>query len=428
MGTYLADLHIHSKYSRACSTSLEIQNLEKYAEIKGINLLGTGDFTHPIWIEEIKANLAEAEPGIYRTKTGFPFVLQTEVSLMYSQGGRGRKVHLVLLAPNLDSVQQITEYLKSKGRVDYDGRPIFGIPAPEFVEKVKQISDEIEVIPAHVWTPWFGLFGSKSGFDSVKECFQDQAKHIFALETGLSSDPEMNWMLSSLDKYTLISNSDLHSYWPWRLGRECNQIELKELTYKNLIQAIRTKKGFVQTFEFWPDEGKYHYDGHRACGICFGPEESMQHKKICPVCKKELTIGVMHRVQELADRKIGEKPENAVPFKHLIPLSELIAKKFNTTVATKKVWEEYNKILKPFKSEYDVLLNSTKEQLEELTHPKIAGIIVANRGKEIKWKPGHDGVYGEPIIEAINSSKKEEKTKTPQISEKKVAQRSLGDF
>jgi uncharacterized protein (TIGR00375 family) len=429
---YFADLHIHSKYSRACSQTLDIANLEKYAKVKGINLLGTGDFTHPKWIQEIKANLSEHETGIYRTKTGFPFVLQTEISLMYSQDGKGRKVHLVVLAPDLAVVEQITEYLKSKGRVDYDGRPIFGISCPEFVERMKQISNDIEIIPGHVWTPYFGLFGSKSGFDSVRECFQEQAKHIHALETGLSSDPSMNWMLSSLDKYTLLSNSDLHSYWPWRLGRECNHIELKELTYNNLINAIRTKKGFIDTIEFWPDEGKYHYDGHRACGILFSPDESKKHNNICPVCKKPLTIGVMNRVRELADRELGEKPGDAVPYRNLIPLSELIAKKLGTAVSTKKVWEEYYKIMKPYKSEYDVLLNAEKEQLEKLTHPKIAEIIVMNRGSGIKWRPGYDGVYGEPIIEPIINLANEqtEPKQKKQLKERTnfIEQKSLSDY
>jgi len=428
MGSYLADLHIHSKYSRACSQTLDIKNLEKYAKVKGINLLGTGDFTHPKWIEEIKQNLKEKKQGIYCTQTGFPFILQSEISLIYTQDNKGRKVHLILLAPDLDAVDQITEYLKTKGRIDYDGRPIFGIPCPEFVESIKKISDDIEIIPAHVWTPWFGLFGSKSGFDSVKECFKDQAKHIYALETGLSSDPEMNWQLSALDKYTLVSNSDLHSYWPWRLGRECNHFELKELTYKNLIKAIRTKNGFIETIEFWPHEGKYHYDGHRACNVCFDPSESAKYNNICPVCKRPLTIGVLSRVKELADREHGEKPKDAIPFKNLIPLSELIAKKLGTSVATKKVWDEYYKILKHFKSEYDILLNATKEQLLELTHPKIAEIIIKNRKTGIQWKPGYDGVYGEPIIESIDGKEKSGPKEEKREVKPMIRQKSLSDF
>jgi uncharacterized protein (TIGR00375 family) len=445
MATYFADLHIHSKYSRACSTSLDIKNLEKYAKIKGINFLGTGDFTHPKWITELKQNLKEKD-GICYTKSEFPFVLQSEISLIYSQGGKGRRIHLVMLAPSFEVVDQITEYLLSKGRVDYDGRPIFGIPCPDFVERLKEIDESIEIIAAHIWTPYFGLFGSKSGFDSVKECFDDQTKHIHALETGISSDPEMNWQLSDLDKYTLVSNSDLHSFWPWRIGRECNQLELKHLTYKNLIHAIRTREGFVQTIEFWPDEGKYHYDGHRACNICFSPEESKKHNNICPVCKKPLTIGVLNRVRELADREKGFVPKDAVPFRNLIPLSELIAKRLGSSVASKKVWEEYNKIMKPYSSEFDVLFNATKEQLDKLTHPKIAEIIVLNRLKGIPWNPGYDGVYGEPVIEPIdgikpakvrvaddddictepaeNQNKKMKREKTI----KKVMQKSLGEF
>ena len=215
----IADIHIHSRFSRATSKQLNIQNLEKYAKIKGVELLGTGDFTHPEWIKELKQELKEDGSGILKTKTGFPFILQTEISLIYTQDGSGRRVHLIVLASNFEVVEKITEYLKTHGRVDYDGRPIFKIPCDEFVRELKKISEEIEVIPAHIWTPWFSLFGSKSGFDSVEECFKEQSKHIFALETGLSSDPAMNWRLSALDKYTLVSNSDLHSFWPWRIGR-----------------------------------------------------------------------------------------------------------------------------------------------------------------------------------------------------------------
>lgn len=431
MGVYFADLHIHSKYSRACSTALDFKYLEKYARLKGINLLGTGDFTHPKWIQELRQSLSENGDGIYTTSSGFPFVLQTEISLMYTQDSKGRKIHLILLAPDIETAEQITGYLKKNGRVDYDGRPIFGMSCPEFTENVKQISDKIEIIPAHAWTPWFGIFGSASGFDSVEECFQDQTKHIFALETGLSSDPEMNWRLSALDKYTLVSNSDLHSYWPWRLGRECNVIEMKKLTYDNLIKAIRTKEGFKQTIEFWPHEGKYHYDGHRNCNVVFEPSESIKNKNICPVCRKNLTIGVAHRVEQLADRALGEKPKNAVPFTYLIPLSELLAKLLGKGVSTKQVWDEYNKILKNFGTEYNVLLNATKEELEKTTHPKIAEIILKNRTDEIKWKPGYDGVYGEPIIEAIDCVAKEEKEDAPLIKQppkQKVKQKSLADF
>ena len=253
----IADLHLHGRFSRATSTKLDIPNLEKYARLKGVNLLGTGDFTHPEWQKELKSTLVHEQNGIYQTSTGFSFLLSTEISLIYTQGGKGRRIHNIVFAPSMDVVMQITEALGKRGRLDYDGRPIFKIPCPEFVELLRGISTDIEVIPAHAWTPWFSLFGSMSGFDSLQECFQDQTKHIHAVETGLSSDPPMNWRLSQLDKLQLVSFSDAHSFWPWRLGREATLFDLKELSYANLIDAIRTGKGLTETIEFFPEEGKY---------------------------------------------------------------------------------------------------------------------------------------------------------------------------
>ena len=282
----ISDLHIHSRFSRATSKNLDLANLEKYARIKGVTLLGTGDFSHPKWIKEVKTELVEKEQGVYKTKTGFPFILSNEISLMYSQDGRGRRVHLVLLAPTLEVVDQITDYLKTLGRIDYDGRPIFGRSCIEVTEALKKISDKIEIIPAHAWTPWFGIIGSKSGFDSLEQAFGDQVKHIYSLETGLSSDPPMNWRVSSLDKYTLLSFSDLHSYWPWRIGREATLLNLKKLTYDNLIKAIRTRKGYEGTIEVDPAYGKYHWDGHRNCGVILSPRETRKAKGSCPKCAK----------------------------------------------------------------------------------------------------------------------------------------------
>ncbi len=402
----IADFHIHSKYSRATSKQLNIKNLEKYARIKGLSLLGTGDFTHPIWIKELKSELTEDGTGILKTKTGFNFILQTEISLMYTQDGKGRKIHNVILANNFDIVEQITEQLKKIGRVDYDGRPIFGIKCPDFVEMMKEIDKDIEIIPAHVWTPWFGLFGSNSGFDSVQECFKDQTKHIHALETGLSSDPAMNWRLSSLDKYTLVSNSDLHSFWPWRIGRECNIFDLKELSYNSLLNAIKTKKGLKETIEVDPSYGKYHFDGHRNCNVCMSPNESLKNKDICPVCRRKLTIGVLHRVEELADRPAGFKPKDAVPFKSLIPLSEILSKLLNSGVASQKIWKAYYNLVNGSRSEMDILLNSSFDELKKITNEKIAEAIINNRNRKIKIQPGFDGEYGYPIFSDDNKKSK----------------------
>lgn len=420
----ISDLHIHGRYSRGTSTQLDIKNLEKYARIKGVNLLGTGDFTHPEWVKELKATLSEDNTGVLRTATGFPFILQTEISLIYTQDGKGRRIHNVVLAKSFDVVKQITEALKKRGRVDYDGRPIFKIPCPEFVDMLKQIDSEIEVIPAHIWTPWFSLFGANSGFDSVKECFKDQTKNIHALETGLSSDPAMNWRLSQLDSYSLVSFSDLHSFWPWRIGREATIFELKELTYKNLINALKTKEGLTQTIEFWPHEGKYHFTGHRACNVCLSPKEALKLKDICPKCGRKLTVGVAERIETLADRPEGFKPKGAVPFKNLIPLSELIAGVLGTAVSTKKVWEEYYKLIKPFNDEMNVLLDVEASELKKVTSEKIADIIIKNREEKIEVKPGYDGEYGIPIL---SDKDKEDNT---EIKEQKAAhkQTGLNDF
>jgi len=419
----ISDLHIHSRHSRATSKQLNIENLEKYAGIKGINLLGTGDFTHPEWIKELKQELTEDETGILKTKNNFPFILQTEVSLIYTDLGKGRRIHNVILAPSFEIVDQITEYFLKHGRIDYDGRPIFKIPCHEMTESLMQISKDIEIIPAHIWTPWFSLFGSMSGYDDINDAFKDQVKHIHALETGLSSDPLMNWRLSSLDKYALVSFSDLHSFWPWRIGREATVFELKQLTYKNLINAIRTKEGLKETIEFWPHEGKYHYDGHRNCNVCLSPKESLKNKNICPVCGRALTIGVAHRVELLADRPEGFMPKNAKPFKNIIPLSELISGVIKSAVATQKVWKYYNELIKAFGNEINILLNVDENKLRSKTEEKIAEVIIKNRRGKIKVSPGFDGLYGQPVF-----SEGDERKETEQITSVKHSQTDLNQF
>lgn len=428
----VSDLHIHSRYSRACSKDINIENLEKYARIKGVNLLGTGDFTHPEWIKELKKKLTEDENGILWTKTAktknsinqssqtpFPFIWQTEISLMYKEDGKGRRVHLVILAPNGEIAAQITDFLKSKGRVDYDGRPIFGFSAKELVDSlVKGISDKIIIIPAHIWTPYFGILGSKSGFDSVKECFGEMDKHIYAIETGMSSDPAMNWRLSSLDKYSIVSFSDMHSYWPWRMGREATIIDLKRLTYNNLFDAIknggngsktnyknnrnRTKKSdkniITSTIETDPGYGKYHFDGHSECKISLSPEESIKLNNICPVCKKPLTIGVMHRVEELADRKSGFIDKKRPIFTSLIPLSEIISGVSGKAVDGKGTWDVYNKLIAYFGDELRIMIESSEDEIAKVAGKEISRAIMKNREHKIKIQPGFDGEYGKAII------------------------------
>ncbi|MFH1823371.1 MAG: endonuclease Q family protein [archaeon] len=396
---YISDLHIHSRFARATSKDLNIPNLEKWAKIKGVNLLGTGDFTHPEWIKELKQELTEDGSGILKTKTGFPFVLQTEISLMYSQDGKGRRAHLVILAPNFEIVDKIIEYLGSKGRLDYDGRPIFNLTCIEFTRDLKNISDDIEIIPAHCMTPWFGIFGSKSGFDSLEQAFGNQVKHIHALETGLSADPKMLWRMPQARNLNLISSSDLHSFWPWRIGRESTIFEFEELTYKNIIKAIRTGEGLVGTIEVQPDYGKYHFDGHRLCNFSCDPKQTKERKGICPVCGKPLIIGVLNRVEELADRKEGFKLENAKEFHSLLPLHEIISLVFGTSMSTKKVWEEYNKLISKFGNEFEILFNTPVEELKKITTDKIVSSIIRNRTGKIKITPGFDGEYGKAMLE-----------------------------
>ncbi len=395
----IADLHLHSKYSRACSKDLNIENMEKYGKIKGVTLMGTGDFQHPKWLPELKEKLIEDNSGILKSKTGFPFILTTEISLIYSQGGKGRKVHVVVWVKDFKTADAVQQALLKRGRIDYDGRPIFGISCPDFVDMLKKINEDIEVIPAHAWTPWFGVFGSEGGFDSIEEAFLDKAKYINAIETGLSSDPEMNWRLSKLDRFSLVSFSDSHSYWPWRMGRETTVFEFKDLTYDNIIKAIRTKVGLKGTIEVEPAYGKYHYDGHRNCNISLSPTESNKLKKICPKCKRQLTIGVENRVEELADRPFGYKKENAPFSVKLIPLSDIISGVIGKSVATKSVWEIYYKLVGKLGSEYDVLRKVPYEELKkEVTH-EIAEAIIKSKEQKIRVIPGYDGVYGIPVFD-----------------------------
>jgi uncharacterized protein (TIGR00375 family) len=424
----ISDLHIHSKYSRSCGKELNLANLEKWAKIKGVDLLGTGDFTHPKWIEELKSGLTEDGSGVLKSKSGYPFILQTEISLMYSQGGKGRRVHNVVLAPDFDTVDQITEELLKRGRIDYDGRPIFKIPCNEFVEMLRGINNRIEVIPAHIWTPHFAMFGSKSGFNSVKECFGSQAKHINAIETGLSSDPAMNYRVSQLDDKAIVSFSDLHSYWPWRLGREATVFDI-DLTYDSLINALKTREGIVETYEVDPNYGKYHFDGHRKCDVIMPPHLTKKFKGICPVCKKNMIIGVMNRIEDLADRESSfenKKPKSLKPFRYLMPLHEILSAHLKKGIATKTVWNEYNQITKPFKNEFDVLLNVKKEQLLKVTTPQIAELIMRNRAGNVYVYPGFDGNYGRPVFDEKEIEKLKEEINREEYRAK--SQTGLNDF
>jgi uncharacterized protein (TIGR00375 family) len=398
---YIGDFHIHSKFSRATSQQIDLKNLEKWAKIKGVFLMGTGDFTHPEWFDEIKKNLEPAENGLFKikgSKENVRFILTTEVSCVYTKNGKVRKIHIVIFAPSIQVVEKINTQLSWSFNLKADGRPILGIDAKELVKMILEISLDCLIVPAHIWTPWFSLFGSKSGFNSIEECFEELSSQIFALETGLSSDPKMNWRLSALDKYTLISNSDSHSL--QKIAREANIFEGKDINYKKIIEAI--KKGgkergdlnMVATIEFFPEEGKYHYDGHRFCEVRFSPQETKKYGGICPVCKKPLTVGVLSRVEELADRNEGERPKTALPFISLVPLAEIIAEVFNQNSSTSKFVEnKYFEMISTFGSEFEILLDIPTEEIEK-DFPEIAqGIKIVREGK-VKITPGYDGEFG----------------------------------
>jgi uncharacterized protein (TIGR00375 family) len=412
--SFIADFHVHSKYSRATSKDMDVENMARWANLKGVSLLGTGDFTHPFYFAELKQKLQPLGNGLFTLKKEFRknnsqseiyFILTTEVSNMFQQGGSSRRIHTMIFAPSFQIVEKINEELSQFGKLSSDGRPIFGFSAKELVEIITDISNECFIVPAHAWTPWFSVFGANSGFDSIEECFGEQTKHISCIETGLSSDPRMNWRWSKLDKIALISNSDAHS--PNRIGREANVFDC-EMSFKEIIKAIRTKdkNKFLSTIEFFPEEGKYHYDGHRSCDVLFSPAESRKNKNICPVCGRKLTIGVMNRVEALADRPDGFVPEGAIPYKNLIPLIEIIAEALNQGVETKGVENEYHRLVSIFGTEFRILLDLPLEELEKSVPPKILEGIKKVREGDLHIIPGYDGVYGK--IQIFAEKAKEE--------------------
>ena len=392
----IADLHVHGRFSRGTSKDLSIQSLAEWAAIKGIDVIGTGDFTHPAWYREITESLREDQSGLLVAQNGVRFMWQTEISLIFTQGGKGHRMHLIVLAPGRRTVDRITTYLGSIGRLDYDGRPIFNRTAEEMVNGLMEIDAGIEIIPAHVWTPWFSLFGSRSGFDSWEEAFGSATRHIHALETGLSSDPVMNRRLSSLDGIRMVSFSDLHSAKPWRMGREVTLFDC-DATYKSLINAIRTGEGLQGTVEVDPRYGKYYLDGHRVCSVIQEPEQSMKEDNICPVCGRPLTLGVLHRVTQLADRLPPKRPEKQIY--HLLPLSELISYAIGKGKDTKAVWNVYWSLVSEGRSEFDVLLDMPVKDIGDGT---LAALVRDNRKGRLQVEPGADGVYGH-IKRAQNS-------------------------
>lgn len=434
---FIADLHIHSKYSRATSKDMTLEELDRWADDKGILVIATGDFTHPEWFSEIKEKLEPAEPGLFKLKSPYKkktikgslaqtrFFLSTEISSIYSRQGKTYRIHNLIFAPDIETVEKINTQLSWIGNLKSDGRPILGLDAKELVKIVLNTNPKAAVVPCHIFTPWFSLFGSMSGFNSIEECFGEYSQYIFAGETGLSADPAMCWRLTQLDNIALISNSDSHSL--QRIGREANIFDT-ELSYDGIINAIKNgipssrvntdndkisinpshsyKSVFVATIEFFPEEGKYHFDGHRLCGIVFSPKETKKHNGLCPKCGKKLTVGVMNRVEQLADRpKVeGESRgyyhcyDNRVPYYNLIPLDEIIADAYGLGVGTKKVKEEYENLIKNFGSELKVLLEINPEEIKAVSGEQVSQAIKVVREGKLKIRPGFDGEYGKISI------------------------------
>lgn len=400
----IADLHIHSRFSMATSKEGTPENLDFWARKKGISLIGTGDFTHPVWREELKERLVSEGNGLYRLRDAyvkeesrkFPgegtrFVVSGEISSIYKKNGKTRKVHNVILLPSLEAADAMAQRLEKIGNIHSDGRPILGLDSHDLLEMMLDVCPEGILIPAHIWTPHFSVLGAKSGFDSVEECFEELTSYVHALETGLSSDPAMNWRISGLDRYQLVSNSDAHS--PSRLGREANLLDI-ECSYEGLYQAIQTGKGLEGTVEFFPEEGKYHFDGHRKCGVSLSPVEAERLGGICPVCGKKLTMGVDHRVEQLADREEGFVKEDGRKYESLVPLPEVISACMGYSTASKKVQGCFEQMLQKLGTEFDILRNVPAEDIKSCAGERIAEGIENVRTGHVKRIPGYDGEYG----------------------------------
>ena len=400
----IADLHIHYRFSMATSKEGTPENLDFWARKKGISLIGTGDFTHPVWREELKERLVSEGNGLYRLRDeyvkeesrkfpgeGTRFVVSGEISSIYKKNGKTRKVHNVILLPGLEAADAMAQRLEKIGNIHSDGRPILGLDSHDLLEMMLDVCPEGILIPAHIWTPHFSVLGAKSGFDSVEECFEELAPYIHALETGLSSDPAMNWRISKLDRYQLVSNSDAHS--PSKLGREANLLDI-DCSYEGLYRAIQTGEGLEGTVEFFPEEGKYHFDGHRKCGVSLSPVEAERLGGICPVCGKKLTMGVDHRVEQLADRAEGFVKKDGKKYESLVPLPEVISTCMGYSAASKKVQGCFEQMIQTLGTEFDILRNVPSEDIKSCAGERIAEGIENVRTGNVKRIPGYDGEYG----------------------------------
>lgn len=403
---YISDLHVHSHYSRATSKDLNLESLYQWAKIKGINVVGTGDFTHPEWFAELNEKLQPDGHGFFTLKNppddaGIPgiqtkdidvrFCLTSEISSIYKYGDSVRKNHNLVYAPDLDTVAQLNHRLSSIGNLEADGRPILGLPSRDLLEIVLDTSVRAHLVPAHIWTPWFSTLGSKAGYDSINACFRDLTDHLFAIETGLSSDPAMNWKLSDLDRFTLLSNSDAHS--PSKLGREANLLDT-ELSYDAMFDAFKTGTGFLGTYEFYPQEGKYHHDGHRKCDISMEPGETQKHNNTCPECGKPLTVGVLHRVEALADREEPKQPGRATDYQYIIPLPEVLGEIEDVGAKSQTVRKKFRRTISSFGNEFSLLHNVPIKDIRQNAGAVLAEAVKRIRRNEVHPQAGYDGVYG----------------------------------
>ena len=396
--TYVADLHLHSRYAIGTSNKLNFENLALWARIKGIDLLASADFTHPVWFEETRAKLHDDGDGLF-TYEGSRFVLGTEISCVAPQGGRSRRVHMLVFAPGLDAVARINASLAARGRLDADGRPILRITPRELLLTLLDIDDRCFVIPAHAWTPWYGVYGSKSGFDSLVECFGDVADHVYAIETGLSSDPAMNWQVPELDTRSIVSFSDAHSM--QKMGRELTVFS-GDLTYDGLANALRTQN-IAYTAEFFPEEGKYHHSGHRKCGVSLTPDEVAANGPRCPVCGRPITLGVMQRVAELGSREVASRLDvdgfvrsdnGRPPYKSLVALAGILSEALEVGVNTKRVRAQYDNLVSEVGNELAVLMDAPLSDIAAISGERVAEGVARVRTGDISIEPGYDGLYG----------------------------------
>ncbi len=405
---FIADLHIHSHYSRATSPDMCPEGIWKGAQHKGISVIGTGDFTHPQWLKELKEKFDSAGNGLFTLKKKFrtddvfescradvSFILSAEVSSIYRKNDKTRKVHSIILVPDFAVAGRLNLALSKIGNLKSDGRPILGLDAKKLLQITLDASPDAMLIPAHAWTPHFSVLGAASGFDSLEECYDELTPHIHAIETGLSSDPPMNWRLSALDTITLVSNSDAHS--AAKIGREANIFDT-DISYASMMKAVKTRKGFLGTIEFFPEQGKYHYDGHRDCEVSLSPQETISHGHLCPICGRKVTIGVLHRVEKLADRETGFRPPNAPSFASIIPLPDIIAGGLQCGVNTKKVRDLYLPMLEKLGNEFKILLDVPLDDIGRASTPLIREAISRMRSGNVHISPGYDGEFGKVKI------------------------------